>query len=167
MVDVRGYGKSTGKPSHKNVAEDAQQMFDFVLNRADVKNTKVYIYGASLGTQVASLLAKEKASKISGLILDCPMESFTEIAVHFAPQYEQMIRGLMVSPYAAGKELKELSSVPKLIITAKEDKTVPYAQQSNVYENAAAPKFRFESTGDHLEGLVKDKVALLKAIEQL
>ena len=57
--------------------------------------------------------------------------------------------------------------MPKLIITAKEDKTVPYAQQSNVYENAAAPKFRFESTGDHLEGLVKDKVALLKAIEQL
>lgn len=48
MVDVRGYGKSSGKPTHLNVAEDGQKMFDYLLARKDVQSTKIYLYGASL-----------------------------------------------------------------------------------------------------------------------
>ena len=166
MVDVRGYGKSTGKPTHLNVAEDSQKLFDSILMRNDVKNTKIYIYGASLGTQVSTLLAKNNSTKLAGLILDGPMESFTEIAIHFAPQYADMIRNYIHSPYSAGKDLSEVT-IPKLIITTKDDQTVPYVQQSKVYEIAAEPKKRFESTGDHLQGLVNDRDALLKAINNL
>lgn len=58
MIDFRGYGKSTGKPTHLNVAADGQMLFDKFINRPDIKNTKVYIYGASLGSQIATHLAK-------------------------------------------------------------------------------------------------------------
>ncbi len=44
MVDVRGYGKSTGKPTHVNVAEDGQKMFNYLLARKDIDNTKIYLY---------------------------------------------------------------------------------------------------------------------------
>jgi alpha-beta hydrolase superfamily lysophospholipase len=42
MVDVRGYGKSTGKPTHVNVASDGQKMFDYLLKK-DISNTKIYL----------------------------------------------------------------------------------------------------------------------------
>src|SRR5690606_15197433 len=44
MVDFRGYGKSTGIPTHINVAEDGQKFFDQIIQRSDVKSTKLIIY---------------------------------------------------------------------------------------------------------------------------
>ena len=166
MVDVRGYGASTGKPTHLNVSEDAQKMFNYILDLPELKGNKIYIYGASLGTQVASYLAKNNSLRVSGLILDGPMESFTEIAAHFAPQYADTIRMMMKSPYSAIEDVKVIT-VPKLIITTKEDNTIPYAQQNKVYEAASEPKKRIESTGDHLQGLVNNREEILKALQSL
>lgn len=167
MVDFRGYGLSTGKPSHKNVAEDGQKLFDELIKRADIKNTKIYLYGASLGTQIAAHLAKNNSSKISGLILDCPMASFTDIAAHFAPQYKDFILQSMVSPYSAKEDVKTLSKLPILIVQAKDDKTVPYEQGKLVFDNASEPKILIESKGDHLEGLINNKEEILKAMDTL
>ena len=167
MVDFRGYGKSTGVPTHISIGEDGQVFLEEMLKRDDVKNTKVYLYGASLGAQIAANLAKNNESKLSGVILDCPMESFTEIAVHFAPQYEEMIRNYVTSPYSAIEDLKELKKLPKLVITSKEDKTIPYQQQLKVYESAAEPKKQFESSGDHIQGMVNNRTELLKIMDQL
>ena len=36
MADLRGYGKSTGIPTHLNVAADAQKFFDAMLVRPDI-----------------------------------------------------------------------------------------------------------------------------------
>ncbi|MCX8532716.1 alpha/beta hydrolase family protein [Chryseobacterium luquanense] len=69
MVDFRGYGKSTGIPTHINVAADGQKFFDTMLNRKEIKNTKILIYGASLGSQISAHLAKNNKDKISGLII--------------------------------------------------------------------------------------------------
>ncbi|AZA77947.1 alpha/beta fold hydrolase [Chryseobacterium sp. G0186] len=167
MIDLRGYGLSTGKPTHRNVAEDGQKFFDELMKRPDIKNTKVYIYGASLGTQVSAHLAKDNASKLSGLILDCPMASFTDIAAHFAPQYRDFILQSMVSPYAAKEDVKSLGKLPLLVVQAKDDKTVPYEQGKLVFDNATGTKFFIESKGDHLEGMINNKEEILKAIDRL
>lgn len=167
MIDFRGYGMSTGKPNHKNVAEDGQKLFDELMKRSDVKNTKVYIYGASLGTQIAAHLAKDNVSKISGLILDCPMSSFTDIAAHFAPQYKDFILQSMVSPYAAKEDVKALGKLPVLVIHGGEDQTIPYEQGKLVFENTSGAKVFIQSKGDHLQGLVNNKEEILKAIDKL
>lgn len=168
MIDFRGYGLSTGKPSHKNVAEDGQKFFDALMKRPGIKNTKVFIYGASLGTQIAAHLAKDNVSRISGLILDCPMSSFTDIAAHFTPQYRDFILNSMVSPYSAKEDVKGLGQLPVLIIHAKDDKTIPYEQGKLVSGNVPGDhKIFIESKGDHLEGLINNKEEILKAINQL
>ncbi|AZA80683.1 alpha/beta hydrolase [Chryseobacterium lactis] len=167
MIDLRGYGLSTGKLTHKNVAEDGQKFFDELIKREDIKNTKVYLYGASLGTQVAAHLAKDNVSKISGLILDCPMASFTDIAAHFAPQYKDFILQTMISPYSAKEDVKALNNLPVLVIHAKDDKTIPYEQGKLVFDNASGNKVFIESKGDHLEGMKNNREEILKAIDQL
>ena len=167
MVDVRGYGKSTGTPTHLNVAEDAQKMFDYLAERADIKNTKIYLYGASLGSQVATHLAKDNIKKISGLILDGGMASFTDIAIYFKPEQKDVIEKYVTSPYSAKEDIKSLAGLPKLFIYSKGDKTVPFAQGQTIFANAPEPKQFLEYHTDHLEAMVSDKEKVMDAINKL
>ena len=167
MIDLRGYGKSTGKPTHLNAAADAQKMFDYLIARQDIKNTKIYIYGASLGSQVATHLAKDNQTKISGLILDGGMSSFTDIAIHYSPQYKEIIEKFLVSPYSAKEDIKALNNVPKIFIYSKGDSTVPFEQGKLIYENAPEPKQFIEYSGEHLQAMVVERDPVIKAIEKL
>ncbi len=167
MADMRGYGKSTGKPTHLNVASDGQKLFDYLIDRKDIKGTKIYLYGASLGSQIATHLAKDNQAKISGLILDGGMSSFTDIAVAFKPEMKEIIEKFVVSPYSAKEDIKSLNGLPKLFIYSKGDSTVPFAQGQTIYDNAPEPKQFLEYSGDHLEGMVKDQGKILKAIQTL
>ncbi|MGV4414822.1 alpha/beta hydrolase [Chryseobacterium sp. T1] len=167
MVDFRGYGKSTGKPKHANVASDGQKMLDYLLSRSDIKNTKLYIYGASLGSQIATHLAKENQAKISGLIIDGGMASFTDIAIHFSPENKEMIEKYMISPYSAKEDIKNLKDLPKLFIYSKGDTTVPFFHGQIIYQNAPMPKQFIEYSGEHLQAMVLDKDQVIKAIEKL
>ncbi|TDX84664.1 alpha/beta hydrolase [Epilithonimonas xixisoli] len=167
MVDVRGYGKSTGKPTHLNVAEDGQKMFDYLLTRKDIQNTKIYIYGASLGSQVSTHLAKDNQAKISGLILDGGMSSFTDIAIRFKPEMKEIIEKYVTSPYSAKEDVKSLKGLPKLFIYSKGDSTVPFEHGQTIYNNAPEPKQFIEFSGEHLQAMVVDQEKIVKAIEQL
>lgn len=167
MVDVRGYGKSTGKPTHLNVAEDGQKMFDYLLTRKDIQNTKIYLYGASLGSQVSTHLAKDNQAKISGLILDGGMSSFTDIAIRFKPEMKDIIEKYVTSPYSAKEDVKSLNGLPKLFLYSKGDSTVPFEHGQTIYNNAPEPKQFIEFSGEHLEAMVVDQEKIVKAIEQL
>ncbi|MBP7499998.1 MAG: alpha/beta fold hydrolase [Chryseobacterium sp.] len=167
MVDVRGYGKSTGKPTHLNVAEDGQKMFDYLLTTKDIQNTKIYLYGASLGSQVSTHLAKDNQAKISGLILDGGMSSFTDIAIRFKPEMKDIIEKYVTSPYSAKEDVKSLNGLPKLFIYSKGDSTVPFEHGQVIYNNAPEPKQFLEFSGEHIQAMVVDKDRILKAINSL
>ncbi len=167
MVDVRGYGKSTGKPTHVNVASDGQKMFDYLLKRKDISNTKIYLYGASLGSQIATHLAKDNQLKISGLILDGGMSSFTDIAIHFKPEMKDIIEKYLISPYSAKEDVKSLQGLPKLFIYSKGDTTVPFEHGQVIYNNAPEPKQFLEYSGEHLQAMIVEPSQIIKAIEKL
>jgi len=167
MVDVRGYGKSTGKPTHVNVASDGQKMFDYLLKRKDISNTKIYLFGASLGSQIATHLAKDNQSKISGLILDGGMSSFTDIAIHFKPEMKDVIEKYLISPYSAKEDVKSLQGLPKLFIYSKGDTTVPFEHGQVIYNNAPEPKQFLEYSGEHLQAMIVEPSQIIKAIEKL
>lgn len=167
MVDVRGYGQSTGKPTHLNVAQDAQKMFDELHARKDIRPTKIYIYGASLGTQVATHLAKDNLDKIAGLILDSGMSSFPDIAMHMKPEHKEIIEKYVISPYSAKEDIKALKGLPKLFIYSKGDTTVPFEQGQLIYDNAPQPKEFLEFSGEHIQAMVVERDKVLNAIQRL
>jgi len=167
MVDVRGYGKSTGKPTHVNVASDGQKMFDYLLKRKDISNTKIYLYGASLGSQIATHLAKDNQLKISGLILDGGMSSFTDIAIHFKPEMKDVIEKYLISPYSATEDVTSLQGLPKLFIYSKGNTTVPFEHGQVIYNNAPEPKQFLEYSGEHLQAMIVEPSQIIKAIEKL
>jgi len=168
MIDFRGYGKSTGIPTHKNIASDAQIIFEKLLAREDIKNRKIIVYGVSMGTQVATNLTKNNQNQISALVLDGALSSFTDIALAGAPK---ILRGVIsqqvTSPYSAKDDIKQINGVKLLSIHSKEDKSIPYKQGEVVFENANQPKLFWLYKGDHLEAPIKYPIEFMNKFNAL
>ena len=72
MLEYRGYGLSTGTPDETGLMVDAQTGLDYIRQRKETKNSKIIVYGQSLGGAVAiRLVAKnQNDGDIRGLILE-------------------------------------------------------------------------------------------------
>lgn len=72
MLEYRGYGLSTGTPDERGLNIDSQTALDYLRNRAETRDTKIIVYGQSLGGAVAINLVARNLGKgvIAGLILE-------------------------------------------------------------------------------------------------
>lgn len=72
MLEYRGYGMSTGTPDEKGLNIDSQTALDYLRNRAETRDTKIVVYGQSIGGAVAISLVARNLEKnvIAGLILE-------------------------------------------------------------------------------------------------
>lgn len=149
--------KIHGRPTHLNIAVDAQALLDSLLVRDDVKEKPLIVYGASIGTQIAVQLTKENNAKVSALVLDGTIASFTDIALHTSPaEHHDAIRQIVVSPYSAKEGIKDIKNIPILFIHSEED-GIPISGAKTVYENvdASCRKEFWKYQGSHLEALRK------------
>lgn len=167
MIDFRGYGTSTGKPLHANIAADGEKLYTEIMKRDDFRNKKVIFYGASIGTQIATYLAKNHQEEISGLALEGGMFSFGHIAAVYAPQVKDYLENSFHTPYSAKEDIKQITKIPKLIIHSKEDKDVPFAQGMMLFENAPAPKEFIEFSGEHLYALKYESAKILASLNKM
>ena len=167
LVDFRGYGKSTGKPMHKNIAEDGEKIFNYLSSKAGIKDTKKIIYGASIGTQIAAHLAKNHQDELSGLVLEGAMMSFGDIAAFYSPEYKDFLEKAFVSPYSAKEDIKSVTKIPKLFIHSKEDKEVPFAQGMKLFNDASEPKQFIEFSGKHLYALKYEGAKILASLNKM
>lgn len=150
IMDYRGYGLSTGAPTHLNIATDARRLTDLILEREDIRDLPLVIYGASIGTQVATLITAENDDRVALLVLDSAMKSFTDIAlITSPPEYHDMIRQYVVSPYSAIDRIGDITHAKVLIIHSETD-WVPIQGARELYEKAVAEKSFWQYEGDHV-----------------
>ena len=81
LVDYRGFGKSTGKRSEKDMFTDMQFIYDTLS--ATYHENHLIIYGRSLGSGFAAKLAADNTPRY--LILDAPFFSFKKAIERFFP----------------------------------------------------------------------------------
>jgi pimeloyl-ACP methyl ester carboxylesterase len=81
LVDYRGFGKSTGKRSEKDMISDVQFVYDEL--KAKYAEQHLIVYGRSIGSGFAAKLASENSPRY--LILDAPYYSFLKVAERFTP----------------------------------------------------------------------------------
>lgn len=168
IADFRGFGKSSGVPTHKNIAADGQMILDYLLERPGIKGTKFLVYGASIGTQLATKLAKDNQPQIDGLILEGGFSSFTDMALPFIPEEKrEFVKPYLIFPYSSGKDIQATGHMPKLIMHSREDEVVPYEQGEQVFSNAPEPKVFLELQGKHLAGLINEPGLIISHINQL
>ena len=73
VFDYEGYGRSEGSPSQEKVLYDAISAMNYIVNRADVKNTKLILFGQSLGAHLACVLGGKLPELYNG---KTPIDAF-------------------------------------------------------------------------------------------
>lgn len=81
LVDYRGFGKSTGKRSEKEMLSDMQFVYERLKEQYEEHH--IIVYGRSMGSGFASKIASENKPRY--LILDAPYYSFLKVVERFLP----------------------------------------------------------------------------------
>jgi pimeloyl-ACP methyl ester carboxylesterase len=120
VMDYRTYGKSTGTLSEHAFYRDAQYCYDYLLKQ--YSETKITLYGRSLGTGIASYLASKNQPK--QLILETPYYSILDVAEHRFSMFP--LKKLLKYHFPTFEYLPKTSCLVT-ILHGTEDSVVPYA----------------------------------------
>ena len=129
----RGYGGSTGKPSEEGLIGDARAAYDFATARYG--DSRIVLFGESLGTAVAVALAAERP--VAGVILDAPFTSAADVgaaAYPFAP-----VRWLMKDQFHSDRRIGRVTA-PLLVLHGERDSIVPIGFGERLFALAHEPK---------------------------
>jgi pimeloyl-ACP methyl ester carboxylesterase len=116
MLSYRGYGESSGKPSEKNLYNDAT----FLYKKIAKQHKDITVIGRSLGTGIATYIAS--TLKVKKMILVTPYDSILKMAQDKYPFYP--IRYILEDQYNSIHRVENIK-VPTLILLASHDETIP------------------------------------------
>jgi len=148
VFDYSGFGFSEGKATRDNVLLDGNSALTYIKSREDVKNTKLVIYGQSLGGNLSAVLAQQRQTDIDGLVIEGAFSSHKDIAAKTAGVFGRL---LVSEKYSAYKSIRTFKK-PVLIIHSTEDEVIPFKMGQKIFDNAIAPKEFYEIKKCHICG---------------
>ncbi|KAJ3411446.1 hypothetical protein HDV05_002181 [Chytridiales sp. JEL 0842] len=128
MLSYRGYGLSEGTSDEKGLKLDAEAALEYIKSHPELKDSKVILYGQSIGGAVAIHLASHSpAESISGLIIENTFLSIPKLIPHVFPVLKNLLF-LCHQKWDSEKAFESLpSSVPVLMLSGKKDELIPQA----------------------------------------
>lgn len=148
LMNYRGYGGSSGKPTEQGLYKDALALYDSVKER----HTNIAVIGRSLGTGVATYVAANR--EVSKLALITAFDSIVSIAVDRFSVFP--VRLLMQDQFSSINRTSQIKA-PTLLLTAGADTVVP--RQHTERLKSAFPNGQVEETlfpGKHHNDLQTD-----------
>ncbi len=141
LMDYRGYGLSGGKfPRESQVYEDAQVMYDYLLEEQSFTPEQIFVYGHSLGGAIAIDLVQNNPA--AGLIAEGTFTSMSDMAT-YSGQYSFMpVDFLLHQRFESLSKIPDIT-IPTLFIHGLEDDVIPAEMGQTLYNSAIAPKQLF------------------------
>lgn len=152
MVDYRGYGTSSpGTANEKRVYEDGRAALNYLTQVRKVPIHDIIIAGRSIGTGVATELAKENPNA-RGLILISPFTSTVAIA---DTVWYLRILPLAIMSHNQFDNLSKIGDVhlPLFIAVGDQDKLTPPSMSQALMEKAIQPKRLYIVPGPDHDGM--------------
>jgi len=147
IIDYRGYGMSSGKPSEQGTYLDAEAAWKYLTKDKSIPPNDIIVYGESLGAAVAIRTASQK--QVGALIIESGFTSIVDMAKHYYPYLPVSL--LTRIKYPSLDRIADINA-PLLVIHSKEDQIVPYTHGQSLYQLAKEPKVFHEIIGDHNSG---------------
>jgi fermentation-respiration switch protein FrsA (DUF1100 family) len=143
IFDYRGYGRSDGRPSEAGTYLDGEAALELIRKKIGTDaETKIILFGRSLGAAIAAEMATRFASQ--GLILESPFISIAEMARVVFPLLP--IGPFLQTNYDVREKIKKLK-VPLLVLHGERDEIVPFEHGKAVFDAAPEPKKFFAIAG--------------------
>ena len=135
LINYRGFGDSDGKPSNRDLEQDALRLFDQAADRFAIPPEKICVFGRSLGTHMAAFVAAHRP--VARVVLISPFDSVLSIAQRRYPVFP--VRMLLRHPFATG-DFAEKVRAPTLFILAENDWIVPRRRSDALIQMWKAPR---------------------------
>ncbi len=160
VVDYRGYGSSTGRPTERGVYRDVDAVVDRFWSSAH-SGTPVVYWGRSLGTVMAAYAATRRAP--DGLILESGFPDARSL-VRSSPL--MALLSLFSSLRFPAAAFLQRVRVPVLAIHGDDDHVIPIEQGRRLFEGIAGRKEFFTIRGgDHNDVAPPDPRVYWEAVE--
>ncbi|MDJ0832938.1 MAG: alpha/beta fold hydrolase [Gammaproteobacteria bacterium] len=141
LVNYRGYGGSTGKPTEQGLRQDALAVYDAIRDQ----HSSISVFGRSLGTAMALYVAANRPTERIALV--SPFDSLKNVAQSHYPLFP--VKWLMKDQYD-NMGLAGRISNPTLVISAEHDNVIPPKHTNNILKalvNARLETHVLENSG--------------------
>ena len=159
IIDYRGYGQSTGKPSVKGTLADAGAAWNWLLEQKGVAPESIVIFGRSLGGAVAAGLAGEVGP--GALIMESSFTRLYDVGKHVYPYLPVSL--FLPQDYDAVTSLRG-KTFPLCIVHSVDDEIIPYALSETIFAAYGGPKQFLRISGSHNAGFQTDKTRYLEGL---
>lgn len=160
IVDYRGYGRSTGKPSEAGTYRDAMAAWRYLTETRHIPAGDIVLYGESLGGAVAAWLAQRHTPR--ALLLYATFTSVPDMASKLYPFLP--VRLLARYSYDTRTALAAVRC-PVLILHSRGDEIVPYSQGQELLAVAPEPKRLVTLQGGHNDALFTSQQTFVQALD--
>ena len=147
IIDYRGYGRSSGKPSEKGTRLDAEAAWTYLTGELAIPPERIIIFGRSLGGGVAVSLAASHQPAL--LVVESSFTSTMDMGQRMFPLLP--VHLLCRHRYDSEKTLKSVHC-PVLVAHGPDDATIPFAHGRRLHAAANEPKQFVTLQGGHNDG---------------
>ncbi|MFN0138438.1 MAG: alpha/beta hydrolase [Phycisphaerae bacterium] len=139
MPEMRGYGRSDGKPTYASLNADADAWRRWLAARPEVDPSHIILHGQSIGAAIA--IGSAHREPPVALITESAFFSMNEMAARFL-----VPPALSRNPWDNGGRIGEVRC-PILILHGRGDWLVPPHQATRLHERAAGSKLVLVDSG--------------------
>ncbi|MDH7552900.1 MAG: alpha/beta hydrolase [Spirochaetota bacterium] len=161
IIDYRGYGKSSGKPSEKGLYEDAMAAWEYLTDVKKISPKEIILFGRSLGGPIALYCASR--TNPAGIIID---SSFTSIKTMVQYHSSGCMSLFFKEKYPAIDYIQKIA-IPVLILHSRDDETAPFSMGQELYRQCPSNKKYFvELRGGHNNNFLVDAPLYRNSIKE-
>jgi pimeloyl-ACP methyl ester carboxylesterase len=138
VVDYRGYGISSGRPTASHLLADAMRIFEDmrdVLAEHNLAPARLYIMGRSLGSAAAIEVARHAGDRLAGLIVESGFADTFALLTRLGLR----VQGADEARDGFGNATKiQVTQMPTLIIHGRNDVLIPASDGQELHCRSAA-----------------------------
>ena len=140
VMDYRGYGRSDGAPTARNLLDDAVIVFDAVdsiFAGNDLAPAQLYVMGRSLGSAAAVEVALHAGQQLAGLIIESGFADTWALLARMGVRVRDAdkARDGFSNPAKMSR-----TSTRTLVIHGQADLLIPASDGQELYDRCAAPE---------------------------
>ena len=138
--DYRGFGQSHGQADEEGIFDDTIAALDYLRTRqntrSDLSALPLYVFGQSLGGMLAIAASAASPKSISAVAAEAPAYDYSTWAEDLLPAQNHAFD----DRFCASHHIRNLTSIPLLLLHSPEDRVVPYTHSVQLLAEANTTK---------------------------